>query len=126
MITVIRGGKRPKGIRNIFANKVVVNLWRSFTLLVSATLLYILRDGEQTSFSSTAVKTVKFLVSLQFVDRLRFTLSNRDRTRSYKKFLLQKAGMHNSNLMAGQNFFVVMFKGQNLYVFTFLKDVFTE
>jgi hypothetical protein len=38
-----------------------------------------------------------------------------------------RARVHNSNLMAGQKFFVVMFKGQNLHVFfTLLKVVFWE
>jgi hypothetical protein len=35
-----------------------------------------------------------------------------------------KSGVHHLNLMACQNFFVVLFKGQNFHVFTFLNGVF--
>ncbi len=54
-----------------------------FTLPMHAILSYILIDCTQDSFCSIAVKTVDFLVSLFFMDpdRLRITLSNRERTR---------------------------------------------
>ncbi len=68
---------------------------------MNAILLYIPRDGTQDSLSGTAVKTVSFLVSLLFMDRLRFTLSNRDRTRLYEFSIItilymvnQSATMH--------------------------------
>ncbi len=46
---------------------------------------------------------------------------NQDINRNYS--ISSKSGVHNLNLMASQNFFVVMFKGQILHVLTFLKDV---
>ncbi len=39
-------------------------------------------------------------------------------------FYFFRPRVHNSNLMAGQKFFVVPFKGQNLHVHTFLKYFF--
>jgi hypothetical protein len=39
---------------------------------------------------------------------------------------LSKSGVHDSNLMTGLKFFVVMFKGQNSHVFTYLNAVFRE
>jgi hypothetical protein len=55
-------------------------------LLVNAILLYISRDGTKVSLSGTAVKTVNSLASLLFMDRLRFTPSNSNRTRLYMTY----------------------------------------
>jgi hypothetical protein len=48
---------------------------------MNAILSYISRDGAKNSLSGTAIKIVNFLESLLFMNRLRFTLSNRDRPR---------------------------------------------
>ncbi len=47
-----------------------------------------LRDGTNESLSGTADKTVNPLASLSFMDRPRFTLSNRVRTRPYETFII--------------------------------------
>jgi hypothetical protein len=56
-------------------------------MLVNARLSYISVDGLHYSFYSQVILTVNLDSCFTF-DRLRVTLSNRDRTRPYKTFII--------------------------------------
>ncbi len=58
---------------------------------MNAILPNILKDGIQDSLRSTADKTLKPLASLLFMDRPRFTLTNRDRTRPHEASIITMA-----------------------------------
>jgi hypothetical protein len=64
-------------------------------MLGNVRLLYILVDGYHYSSCSQVILTVRPFGVASLLDRLRITLSNRDRTRPYETFITVTAAQKN-------------------------------
>ncbi len=62
----------------------IVNQWRPFTMLVDVRLLYISVVGSHYNSGGQVILTINPFGVASLLDRLRITLSNRDRTRPYE------------------------------------------